>query len=144
MLCAVVRNTSESAVPVVMEHSCMPKYEVVINGCNYLMLFEGEQKLMGFYVTRYVEESDPEQAELKALELVRGIDHLSKMVLNGPKDPPILRLDEMYEVESFNGLETLEPGICFYVEGDEDSDEIYAVKPVLVKDELHNRGDDSK
>ncbi|MDT4331833.1 hypothetical protein ACQE3E_12130 [Methylomonas sp. MED-D] len=92
----------------------MNKYEVIINGQNFLMEVDGKIERMGFYVTRYVEADNHEEAELKAVYLVRNIERLKGAHLNTEDDPPMLYLEEMYEIENFDGLETLEPGIAFY------------------------------
>ena len=85
------------------------------------MEVDGKTERMGFYVTRYVEAENPDQAELKAVELVKSIDRLKGAHLNADGDPPMLYLQEMYEIEDFGGLETLEPGIAFYSESEEAS-----------------------
>lgn len=101
----------------------LPKYRVLINGVNFLLRQGSEETKMGFYVTRYVEADTPESAELKAVELVRGIERLRAAVCNAPEDPPMMHLDEMCEIASFDDVENLEPGLTFYVEEDEEPEE---------------------
>ena len=105
----------------------MPKYSVMINGENFLLCLDGEEKKMGFYVVRYVEADCPENAELAAVKLVRGIGRLRAITRNTPDDPPMMYLEEMHELASFDDIENLEPGLGFYVEGEEQSEEIYPV-----------------
>lgn len=96
----------------------MKKYEVIINGTNYLSIVDGSPKKIGFYVTRYVEALNPDQAEKKGIELIRNDPSVSELSCNLPDDLPIIALEEMYEIESFDGLETLNPGFGFYNEDD--------------------------
>jgi len=94
--------------------SPLKKYEVILNGVNFLIPVNGDRKLMGFYVTRYVEASTPEQAETLAIELISASGKFDGIVLNKDDDPPRIFLESIYEIDSFDGLDTLEPGFGFY------------------------------
>ena len=96
----------------------LKKYEVILNGVNYLLDVNGETKNMGFYVTRYVEGKSPEEAKSKAIELIKNLPDLNLMTQNKHDNPPILHLAEMYEIDNFSGIETLEPGFGFYKENE--------------------------
>lgn len=98
----------------------MRKYEVKLEGRNFLCAWsKAGTKKLGFFVTRYVESENPEEAELKAVELVRSIESLRTIVRNSREDPPRLFLDTITELNSFEGVENLEPGIIFYDEENE-------------------------
>ena len=91
----------------------MKKYKVFIHGENFLIKFEGEIVPTGFYVTRLVEAKDEEEAELKAIEMVRK-DKSIKNVKNSKDDPPMLYVEELAEVESFGDLKPPGTGFIFY------------------------------
>ncbi len=94
----------------------MSKYEVIINGVNYLIHVDGIVKKMGFWVTRYIEANDPDEAEELAIESIRSSAKLNLIIQNQENDPPMIHMDEIYEIASFDGLSTLEPGLGFYEE----------------------------
>ncbi len=98
----------------------MPKYLVVLHGKNFRMRGDGVAKTFGFFQNIYVESVDPEQAELDAVELARDSDELKSALINPREDPPMLYLDEMFELESFDGVERRVQGRVFY---DESADE---------------------
>jgi hypothetical protein len=49
----------------------MNRYSVRLNGQNFLLNFEGNAQKFGFYTTRDVEAESFEDAELKAVQIVR-------------------------------------------------------------------------
>lgn len=87
---------------------------MILNGVNYLLTIDGVERRSGFYVTRYVEADDPDQAEAMAVDLIRADQELMAMIRNSDQDPPKILLDEMYEIDSFEDLETFTPGYGFY------------------------------
>lgn len=51
----------------------MPFYACLMRGENFVLSLEGEPKEpYGFYTTRCVEAGSPDQAELKALDVLRA------------------------------------------------------------------------
>jgi len=96
--------------------TAMAKYRVVLNGQNFHLSAEGGVAPHGFYTTRYVEAATPEQAEQLAMGLVRGDPELTASVVNSRDDPPRILVDELAELESFDGVEVPGGGYTFYLE----------------------------
>ena len=103
----------------------MKRYRVMINGRNFLLRFDDPEKCekrCGFYVTRDVEAESIEDAELKAVDLIRGEESIREITLNSKDDPPLLFLEEIRELsrdeESLNGS-----GYVYYPENDDSNEE---------------------
>ena len=92
----------------------MKKYQVLLEGNNFLFDIEGKIEKYGFMVTRYVEALNPEKAEEKAVNLLKKDDSLIQRVLNDKLDAPMIYLDEIIELDSFENIETLETGYSFF------------------------------
>ncbi len=92
----------------------MPSYECLVNGRNFLLNFDGKPRKMGFYKTVFVDSSDPAAAELDAVEFIRN-GELRDKILNAEEDPPLIFVEEMYELES-SGVEDNTMGHTFYEE----------------------------
>lgn len=76
----------------------MPAFRVLLRGESFRMLFDGEPQRVGFYTTRFVEASDPEEAENRAVQLLREDEWLRGAVLNERNDPPMLYAEEIEPV----------------------------------------------
>lgn len=94
----------------------MPKFRVRLNGQNFLLSVDGQPRRMGFYKTYFLQADDAEAAELMACDFVRGDDQLRPRVLNEPGDRPLILPTAIDEIESFEGLTSLEQGYVFYPE----------------------------
>ena len=94
----------------------MNKYQVYINGENFLMMNEGSKKTMGFYTTRWVEALSPKEAEIKAIELIKNDQDLKAATCNEKHDQPMLYVEEITEIESFEGINPPGAGYSFYPE----------------------------
>lgn len=57
----------------------MKTYRVLINGRNFLLELGDELTKHGFYTNRFVETSDPEQAELNAVDSVQQRNDLKPL-----------------------------------------------------------------
>ena len=66
----------------------MPKFKVFVNGRNYWVNLDGERRRFGFYTTRFVEAASPEEAEERAVQLLREDAELTAAILNDASDPP--------------------------------------------------------
>ena len=84
-----------------------------MRGENFLIEMDGLPEKIGFFQTIFVESNDPESAELEAVRIIRTGD-LRELVRNEPNDPPMLYLQELDELESFEGIETLVQGRSFF------------------------------
>jgi hypothetical protein len=50
----------------------MAYYQVMLEGKDFPMEFDGKEEVLGFVTTRWVKASDEEQAELKAVALIKN------------------------------------------------------------------------
>lgn len=57
----------------------MPWFKCFILGENFTLIEEGKVKDFGFYTTRWVEASDANAAEMKALEILKADEFLSDL-----------------------------------------------------------------
>ena len=94
----------------------MPKYQVEINGQNFLLDVESRVGKHGFFTARFVEAANPAAAENAAVRTIRETPRLRKLVRNTSDDPPIMEVTQIVELESFDGIENREPGFVWYVE----------------------------
>src|SRR5882724_365041 len=82
----------------------MPKYRILLNGRNFWMNLENTFGRFGFFTWRYVEAPTPEEAERLAVDVVRGEETLRSAALNASSDPPTIYVEEIDELESFDGI----------------------------------------
>jgi hypothetical protein len=94
----------------------MLKYQVEINGRNFLINVDGHVARHGFFTFRFVEASDATSAEFLAVEMIRKAPHVRSVVMNVPDDPPLMDVTQVLELNSFEGIENLEPGFIWYSE----------------------------
>lgn len=94
------------------------KYAVTIRGENFLISLDGEPTSCGFFTTRFVEAVDPDEAELKAVDLIRR--ELAAQVLNDRTDSPMMYLEEIRELQSFRGLRVPGTGFTWFCGSEED------------------------
>jgi hypothetical protein len=95
----------------------MNKYCVLLNGRNFLLDLGDGLALHGFFATRFVEAGTLDEAEIKAVASVRKREEIKAMLRSSPDTPPMLFVEEIEEIENFNGIENPEPGITWYKEG---------------------------
>jgi hypothetical protein len=98
----------------------MNQYKVLVNGQNFLFNFNGEVQKIGFYTTRVVKADSFEDAEQKAIELIKNEETLKGNTLNHKTDSPMIYIDEIGMIETDNEL-LKDTGFSCYVEEDEDS-----------------------
>ena len=98
----------------------MKKYMLMLKGRNFRIEIDGKLEKLGFYTTRWVEAQNPEDAELEALDLVRQDVSLKASVRNDRDDPPMIYLEELCEVERFEGINVPGAGYSFYPDKEED------------------------
>jgi len=87
-----------------------------MNGQNFLMSLQDKAKKYGFFQNIYLEAPTPEEAELLAVKQIRNTAELKNATLNAKDDPPMIYLNEITELESFEGIENLGEGRTFYPE----------------------------
>ena len=100
----------------------MKKYRALLEGKNFLLSHEGKLQKHGFFTTRYVEAGNPEEAELNAVDLIKGDTTLIASVKNEHSDIPMIYLEELYEIESFDDKKVPGAGYTFYIEDELDDE----------------------
>ena len=101
----------------------MQKFVVTIHGVNFLIREDEATaaKLMGFYINAYVEAATSEEAELKAVDLVRASPKLRPVVANSRDDPPRLWASDIGTLEEWPTGQSLPlSGFIFYSDPDAD------------------------
>jgi hypothetical protein len=93
----------------------MKKYSVMLEGRDFLLEIGGSVKKYGFFTTRYVEAENPEEAEMKAVQLVRTDQSLQQAVRNEGSSPAI-HLSSFLELRSFDGVRPPGRGYSFFPE----------------------------
>jgi 4-alpha-glucanotransferase len=92
----------------------MKKYKVLVRGENFLMNLDGEDQRLGFYTTAFVEGQDEKQAEQQAIGLLRDDIEFRQSVLNEQSDAPMMFVDDIDEIDSFEGLNLPRTGFSFF------------------------------
>jgi len=84
----------------------MSYFQVLLEGENFFVEFEGKEELLGFITTRWVKAIDEEQAELKAVELIKNDTHIQKLLRTSESElpSPMIYLSEMCQVNWFTYL----------------------------------------
>lgn len=94
----------------------MKKYKVFVHGQNFLLNLHGKAEKVCFYATRFVEARDEHEAEEKAISILRNDPTLGDGVLNEKSDAPMLYVEEIAELESFESLILPGTGFSFYTD----------------------------
>ncbi|MEH6393311.1 hypothetical protein [Pseudoalteromonas sp.] len=81
----------------------MSYFQVLLEGENFFIEFDGKEELLGFVTTRWVKAKDKEEAELKAVDLVKNDQHLRNLLRTSDGDlpSPMIFLSEMRDVNWF-------------------------------------------
>ena len=90
----------------------MKKYKVLVEGANFLVQMETETKKYGFFTTRFVEAWDEDEAESKVVEMLRV--ELKMLVQNEKADSPLMFVEEVEEINSFDGINLPSDGFAWY------------------------------
>ena len=90
-----------------------------MRGENFLIDLDGKEEFWGFYQTIYLEEDDPQKAEHKAVDIIKESD-LSELAVPDKNEQARIFLDEIYKVESFEGITHLVTGRAFFAMSDLD------------------------
>ena len=101
----------------------MPKFRAFIHGVNFQMRdseFDAN-KLLGFYVTVFVEAESPNAAEYAAIHLLRASPKLHGTTLNPPDDPPRMFVEQVEPLAEWPSDCTIPlSGFAFYDDADGD------------------------
>ena len=96
----------------------MKNYRVKLNGKNFKIELEGKIEKLGFYTTRWVQADNIQEAELKAVNLVREDKSLAASIRNERSDPPVIYPDGLTEIDNFDGINVPGTGYSFYLDED--------------------------
>lgn len=88
------------------------KFRVLVEGVNFLIEMDNELGKYGFYTTRFVTAADESEAEKLAVEMLRI--ELRKSVMNDKSDSPVMFVEEIEELKSFDGLNSPGTGFVWY------------------------------
>ena len=92
----------------------MKKYKTFIRGDNFLINIDGKEQKLGFYTRVFVEARDEEDAEQRSIRLLRDDPKLKRITLNNKSDSPMIYVEEIEELESFDGLKLPRIGFSFF------------------------------
>ncbi len=92
----------------------MPKYKVSLEGKNFQIDIDNAVQQCGFFTTRFVEANDLSLAEQEAMDLVR--EELNELVLNDRKNPPIMYIAQLDEIQSFGNNQVPGTGFTWFKE----------------------------
>ena len=96
----------------------LKNFKVFIEGKNYLIREVGNHpRKVGFFTTAFVEACNAEQAEAVAVELLQNDSKLRDAAKNQTSDPPVIRIESVEEIRSFDGCRLPRMGLAFYEEG---------------------------
>jgi hypothetical protein len=98
-------------------------YDVLLNGRNFLIETEGEISKYGFFVLVYVEANDRKEAELKAVQVLKGEENLRTVVKNEKSDTPLIFVEEIieYQMKPKAHKKQSRTGFGWYKEGEEEA-----------------------
>jgi hypothetical protein len=92
----------------------MKKYKTFVRGENFLINIDGKEQKLGFYTTVFVEAKDEEDAEQRSIQLLRDDKKLRESTLNKKSDSPTMCVEEIEELESFDGFKLSRVGFSFF------------------------------
>ena len=78
----------------------MKKFVVIIEGRNVYIRLEEATNRVGFFATRFIESENREAAEETALALIKS--ELLDVILNERSNPPVMLIEDVMEVNSFD------------------------------------------
>ncbi len=92
----------------------MKKYRILIQGKDFHIEVENGNPIIGFYTTRFVEAENPDEAELKAVDLIKNDNKLKNSMKKELNPKPMLFAKEIEELESFDEVDPPGEGYTFY------------------------------
>ncbi len=82
----------------------MNKYKVMLRGENFLIKFEDKVENLGFYTTRVVNANSAEEAESRAIDLIRNDEELLSVVQRVSDLNPKIYLESITEASRWQRL----------------------------------------
>ena len=101
----------------------MSYYQVMLEGKDFPVVWEGNEEVFGFFTTRWVKASNDKEAELNAVELIKNDSSLVDMTLSKAELTPMIYL---VEIQTVNWLTYVRKspgrGYSFYSQGDSENE----------------------
>jgi len=72
-------------------------YAIILEGQNFEVNFDGEIQNLGFYTTRIVKANSIDEAEDKAIQLIRNAQSLINMMVENSQFEPRIDIDRVYK-----------------------------------------------
>ena len=94
----------------------MKRFSVFVNGVNFFLEQENSVKRFGFYTTIYVYALSDEDAEHKALNIIKNDPKLRDGIFNDKSDPPQIFIEKITETGSSIPPDKERTGYVFYEE----------------------------
>ncbi len=94
----------------------MRKYHIMMRCRNFLINMDGKIAKHGFIQNFFVEAASPWEAVETAVQRILADGELRAITLNLQNDPPVFDADKMFELESFDEVETRATGKVWYRE----------------------------
>lgn len=98
----------------------MAFYQVMLNGKDFCFNFDGEETKGGFYTTRWVMASTPEEAENKAVQLIKNDNSLQEMLIRTSDPVPMIYLEKIQTVNWYTYFRR-QPGKGYTLYNEQDS-----------------------
>ncbi|WP_416305469.1 hypothetical protein [Neptunicella sp. SCSIO 80796] len=99
----------------------MAYFQVLLHGADFVFNFDGIEEKGGFYTTRWVKANSENEAELKAVSLLKSDQNLHDVSVKTERYTPMIFLEEIAKVNWFNYVRNYPgKGYTFYT-GDDDS-----------------------
>ena len=81
----------------------MNKYQIMMNVEDMLLQIEGKPSLMGYFQTFKIEAVSPEQAQLRAVEMICNDEEMKSVWLQqNQTKPPKISVEEICLVDDFD------------------------------------------
>lgn len=90
------------------------KFRILVEGQNYTFISNNTREKFGFFTTRFVEADNSSEAEDIVLQLIN--DELKQIAWNDLNDPPVISIDEIEIISSFENIDVPGFGFTFYKE----------------------------
>ncbi len=98
----------------------MNAYEIRVNGRNVLIESDDRLEKYGFFTNIYLRAGNEDEAEYKAMDILRANTKLRSAVRNEKSDPPTMHVDEISEISNYDEIEPKEQGLIWYREEEDE------------------------
>ncbi len=94
----------------------LKKFEVLVNGQNYLIKVKSKLAKHGFYTRCYVEAIDPKQATLKAVALIQNDQEIESLKNNKDDDKARIVIEKITVLQDYVGQVNRKTNLAWYKE----------------------------